>query len=155
MLKSRHVSVGLTFTWFIWDRNIALHITLYSVNSVLNDILPEMCKAAGLKRKTSHCLRVTCASSLFNAGVEEKLIRERTGHRSDSLFKYEKPSKEKITEVSSVLGPSTSATEVKISEKKDLSCLTSSDAQDVVSAGPLNSCSFANCSVKIKVQYLQ
>ena len=45
--------------------------------------------------------------------------------------------------------------EVKISEEKDLSCLTSSDAQDVVSAGPLNSCSFANCSVKIKVQYLQ
>ena len=73
----------------------------------------------------------------------------------DRTFKYEKPSKEKITEVSSVLGPSRSATEVKISEEKDLSCLTSSDAQDVVSAGPLNSCSFANCSVKIKVQYLQ
>ena len=27
-------SVGLTLTWFIWDRNVALHITLYSVNSV-------------------------------------------------------------------------------------------------------------------------
>ena len=27
-------SVGLTLTWFIWDRIIALHITLYSVNSV-------------------------------------------------------------------------------------------------------------------------
>ena len=66
---------------------------------------------------TGRCLRVTCASSLFNAGVEEKLIRERTGHR-DSLFKYEKPRKEKITEVSSVLGPGTSATEVKISEEK-------------------------------------
>ena len=45
---------------------------------------------------------------------------------------------------------------MKISEEKDISCLTSSDAQDVVSAGPLNSCSFANCSVKIiMVQYLQ
>ena len=69
--------------------------------------------------------------------------------------RFREPRKGKITEVSSVLGPSTSATEVKISEEKDLSCLTSSDAQDVVSAGPLNSCSFANCSVKIKVQYLQ
>ena len=29
-------SVGLTLTWFIWDRNLALHITLYSVNSVYN-----------------------------------------------------------------------------------------------------------------------
>ena len=27
-------SVGLTLTWFIWDRNLALHITLYSVNSI-------------------------------------------------------------------------------------------------------------------------
>ena len=27
-------SVGLTLTWFIWDTNLALHITLYSVNSV-------------------------------------------------------------------------------------------------------------------------
>ena len=26
-------SVGLTLTWFIWDRNLALHITLYLVNS--------------------------------------------------------------------------------------------------------------------------
>ena len=25
-------SVGLTLTWFIWDKNLALHITLYSVN---------------------------------------------------------------------------------------------------------------------------
>lgn len=62
----------------------------------LNDILPEMCKAAGLKRKTSHCLSVTCASSLFDAGVEEELIRERTGHRSDSLFKLKSLRRRKL-----------------------------------------------------------
>ena len=28
-------SVGLTLTWFIWDRNLALHITLYSVNFIV------------------------------------------------------------------------------------------------------------------------
>ena len=27
-------SVGLTLAWFIWDRNLALQITLYSVYSV-------------------------------------------------------------------------------------------------------------------------
>ena len=58
----------------------------------LNKVLPDLCEAAGVKRKTAHCLRVTYASSLFNAGVEEKLIRERTGHRSNALLKYEKPS---------------------------------------------------------------
>ena len=33
------------------------------INS-LNKILPEMCEAAGFKRKTAHSLRVTCVSSL-------------------------------------------------------------------------------------------
>ena len=58
----------------------------------LNGILPSMCKEPGFKPKSSHCLRGTCACALFNAGVEEKLIRDRTGHRSNALFKYEKVS---------------------------------------------------------------
>ena len=37
-----------------------------------------MCKEAGFKPKSSHCLCVMCASALFNTGVEEKLIRNRT-----------------------------------------------------------------------------
>ena len=41
--------------------------------NTLNKVLPDLCKAAGVKRKTAHDLRVTCASSLFNAGVEESL----------------------------------------------------------------------------------
>ena len=45
------------------------------------------------------------APSLFNAGVEEKLIRERTGHRSNALLKYEKPSEENKGRVSYLLGP--------------------------------------------------
>ena len=32
-------SVGLTLTWFIWDRNRALHITLYSVNSLYDSVM--------------------------------------------------------------------------------------------------------------------
>jgi hypothetical protein len=41
--------------------------------NTLNTILPEMCEAAGVKRKTANSLRVTCASSLFNSGIQEKL----------------------------------------------------------------------------------
>ena len=73
--------------------------------NTLNQILPTMCKAAGLKRKTSHSLRVTCASTLFNAGVDSKLIRDRTGHKSDALLKYEKPEEKVISKVSAILGP--------------------------------------------------
>ena len=28
-------SVGLTLTWFIWDKNIALHVTLHSLQLIL------------------------------------------------------------------------------------------------------------------------
>ena len=28
-------SVGLTLKWFIWDRNLALHVTLHSLQLVL------------------------------------------------------------------------------------------------------------------------
>jgi len=73
--------------------------------NTLNKVLPDLCEAAGVKRNTAHCLRVTCASSLFDAGVEEKLIREQTGHRSNALLKYEKPSEENKGKVSYLLGP--------------------------------------------------
>ena len=72
------------------------------INS-LNEILPSLCKAGGFECKTSHSLRVTCASTLFNEGVEEKLIRDRTGHRSNALYKYEKCSEQKVVNVSTVL----------------------------------------------------
>jgi hypothetical protein len=64
-----------------------------------------MCKAVGVARKTAHCLRVTCASSLFNAGIDTKLIRDRTGHRSDALHKYEKADENLVSKVSAILGP--------------------------------------------------
>ena len=69
-----------------------------------------MCKEAGFKPKSSHSLSVTCASALFNTGVKEKLIRDRTGHRSNVMFKYEKVSKMKSTEVSDILAPKCSST---------------------------------------------
>ena len=81
------------------------------------------CLKCARQQKTSYCLDVTCELSLFNAGVEEKLIWERTGHCFESLFKYERPSKEKIAEVSSVLGPSTITTQLKmLEEKKRVKC---------------------------------
>ena len=56
----------------------------------LNKIVPSLCERACLQRRTSHCLRVTCASRLFNANEKEELIRGRSGHTSEALFRYEK-----------------------------------------------------------------
>ena len=50
-----------------------------------------MCDKAGIAgNKTNHSLRAYAATELFNAGVPEKVIQDRTGHRSlDGLRKYE------------------------------------------------------------------
>jgi hypothetical protein len=42
---------------------------------------------------------------LFQNSVEEKLIRERTGHRSNALLKYEKPNLDQQRKVGEILGP--------------------------------------------------
>ena len=65
--------IGLVET--LSKRNEALYFrpkskTLLFENSpirinTLNSILPNLCKAAGIKRKTAHCSRVTCVSKLF------------------------------------------------------------------------------------------
>ena len=60
----------------------------------LAKIVPKLCEAIGVEKKTSHSLRVTCATKLFQEGVEEKLIRSRTGHISSALFDYQKSSEE-------------------------------------------------------------
>ena len=71
-----------------------------------NNILAEsLCMKAGLPRKTSHCLRITSATRLFQNSVEEKLARERTGHSSNALLKYQKPSEVQLELASKVLGP--------------------------------------------------
>ena len=114
--------------------------------NTLNEILPDMCKAAGLSRKTAHCLRVTCASTLFNAGVESKLIRDRTGHRSDALLKYEKAEEKVISHVSAILGPNAytgkvdSEQETGVTKKKEFNCNLEKNSFSCMSFGDFNNC---------------
>ena len=70
-------------------------VTNFSLGPNVELYFAELCKAAGIKRKPVHCFRVTCVCKLFNRGVEEKLIRERTGHRSNALFVHGKTSEKK------------------------------------------------------------
>ena len=48
-------------------------------------------------------------NSLIISGVEEKLIRERTGHRPNALFAYQKSSEKKVSHISALLGADTKA----------------------------------------------
>ena len=114
--------------------------------NTLNSILPNLCKAAGIKRKTPHCLRVTCVSKLFNSGVEEKLSRERTGNRSNALFAYEKTSEKKVSHVSALLGA-----ETKTENKEEKLKCNRYEEKSSEGFSFLNASSFTNCDVKIFV----
>ena len=78
----------------------------------LSTMLKDMCIEADIKgHKTNHSLRATGASELFEAGVPEKIIKERTGHRSlDALRCYEKTTCTQHNAVSSILCQNKTAT---------------------------------------------
>ena len=64
-----------------------------------------MCAEAGITGNfTNHSLRAYGATTLFQSGVSEKLIQQRTGHRStDALRQYERTSESQLVEVSNIM----------------------------------------------------
>ena len=58
----------------------------------LSKMLQNMCDEGGVQgKKTNHSLRAYAATELFQAGVSEKVIQNRSGHRSlEDLRKYER-----------------------------------------------------------------
>ena len=69
----------------------------------LEDMIKSMCKETGLARYTNHSLQAYGTTTMYQAGVSEKSIQQRTGHRSlDALRKYEHTSEMQLLDVSNV-----------------------------------------------------
>ena len=50
-----------------------------------------MMKQAGVPgRYTNHSLRVTAATRMFSCRVDEQIIKEKTGHRSNAVWSYKR-----------------------------------------------------------------
>ena len=73
--------------------------------NTLNKMLKEMCLEAGLPDiYTNHSLRAYGATTLFQGEVPEKIIQQRTGHKSvTSLRQYERTTETQLLDVSNVL----------------------------------------------------
>ena len=71
----------------------------------LNKKFKIMCEQAAIKgKKTNHSLRATGVTQLYESGVPEKVIQERTGHRSlEALRVYERTNEFQHKAVSSIL----------------------------------------------------
>ncbi len=58
------------------------------VNS-LKKVVSEMMKSAGIEGQfTNHSLRATTATRMYDKGIDEQLIKEVTGHKSDAVRIY-------------------------------------------------------------------
>ncbi len=55
----------------------------------LKKVMNSLMSRAGLEGKyTNHSLRATCATCMFEAGVDEQWIKTFTGHKSDTVWDY-------------------------------------------------------------------
>lgn len=80
-------------------------ITPVGVNKI-RQFLPQTAAIAELKGHfTAHSGKVTCATTLFHQNIDEQLIKDRTGHRSDAVRSYKRVSENQEKKVSAVLDP--------------------------------------------------
>ncbi|CAC5385195.1 unnamed protein product [Mytilus coruscus] len=80
----------------------------------LKSFMKVICTKAGLSGYfTNHSCKRTCATQLYNAGVDEQEIMARTGHRSQAgVRKYKRTSAEISATVSRILDPPCSSTSI-------------------------------------------
>ena len=81
----------------------------YSVSPVghttLAGMVARMCRSAGIAGyKTNHSLRATAATRLYQAGIDEQLIMERTGHHSlEGVRSYKRTNSEQQENISDII----------------------------------------------------
>ncbi|XP_066288271.1 zinc finger MYM-type protein 3-like [Branchiostoma lanceolatum] len=77
--------------------------------NTLSTYIKTMCAKAGVltagRNLTNHSGKVTCATQMWAAGFDEQTIMARTGHRSNAVRAYKRPSSELLKDVSNQLQP--------------------------------------------------
>ncbi len=73
--------------------------------NALKKIVKELTSQAGLVGNfTNHSLRSTAATRMYSKGIDEQVIKEVMGHRSDAVRAYKRMSDNLLKEASSVIG---------------------------------------------------
>ena len=110
---SKLPSVAKEKGWFYWqplastpaDTKAPWFSAIPCGRNSLSKVVCEMFREAGSsEKKTNHSLRAAGVSQLFEAGVDEKIIQSRSGHRStDALRMYERITPAQQQAVSNIL----------------------------------------------------
>ena len=132
----------------------------------LTSMVRTMCSLAGIQgNKTNHSLRSFGVSSMFEQQIPEKIIQERSGHRSlDALRVYEKTTNQQKIAASRVMTacmPSTSDYEekrnkeyrrvaVKTMRRNQLANHACLELPEKPDPQMFHGCSFSNCTFSFK-----
>ena len=117
----------------------------------LSTMLKNMCKEAKVPGiKTNHSLRVYAATELFNAGISEKVIQDRTGHRSlDGLRKYEQISEQQKEEACKVLAVKPQSSDISVPKHFSQECNMQTGSYVRQPLFTFGSASLQGCTIKI------
>ncbi|XP_033741792.1 zinc finger MYM-type protein 2-like [Pecten maximus] len=121
----------------------------------LSTIVKTMCTKAGIQWNFSnHSGKRTCATSLFQSGVDEQLIMQRTGHRSTAVRDYKRTSSVQEKEISPLLEPPSK--HCKMSFQDALSVFGASDTNEIKTeitvTSKSNELNLNNCTVTINLK---
>ena len=70
----------------------------------IEGVVAKLCDRAGFSgKRTNHSARASAASNLYEQGIDEQLIQEKTGHRSVAVRSYKRTSNRQLKNVSDIL----------------------------------------------------
>lgn len=120
-------------------------------HNTLAKTVKRLCTEACIKgNRTNHSLRVTTAKRGVELGIPDKMLMERTGHRSvSSLHMYQRASEEQKELVSTVL----ENCEKMGDEPKPKRLCISKEEEAPISSARVSNVIFSNCSLHIDKFY--
>ena len=122
-----------------------------SGHTTLGKTVSRLCKEAGIEGfHTNHSLRATTTSRFYQAGVDEQLVMERTGHRSaEGVRSYKRSSDTQRQVLSDIVnGTVTPPTPPTQNQLPGMATCTAVQSKSQVLQGlSLPSATFKNCSV--------
>ena len=70
----------------------------------IEGVVAKICENAGFSgRRSNHSARAAAATNLYENGIDEQLIQEKTGHRSVAVRSYKRTSSRQMKQVSDIL----------------------------------------------------
>ena len=114
--------------------------------NTLSNVVKRLCSTAGFVGYfTNHSLRTTAATRLFDAEVDEQLIKIKTGHSSDAVRSYKRVSDDKLESLSDIVACKPATKIVKVDTEANAGV---SDKGDFGDCGPSRVMQFSSCVFK-------